>query len=514
MKRDREIFIGIDVGTSGARALLCDATGDVQGAATASYPTLHPKPLWSEQEPEDWWRATVAATRRAVRRARAKRREIRAIGLTGQMHGAVFLDAGHKVLRPAILWNDQRTAEECAEITESVGAKRLMRLTCNPALTGFTAPKMLWVRKNEPRVYERTRKVLLPKDYVRFRMSGEFATDVSDASGTLLFDVPRRRWSRQVLAALDIDPELLPDCTESEEVCARVSPGGADELGVPAGTPIAAGGGDQAAGAVGNGIVRPGVVSATIGTSGVVFAFSDRVQTDPVGRVHTFCHAVRGKWHVMGVMLSAGGSLRWFRNALGSPESDEARRHGRDPYDALCDLAAQAPAGSEGLYFLPYLTGERTPHADPYARGAWVGLTPRHAKAHLARALLEGVCYGMRDSLEIIRQMKVPVRQVRVSGGGGRSPLWRQMLADVFGMSVHTINAEEGPAYGAALLAAVASGAFGNVREACGATIRQTGATRPRRRSVREYERLYPEFGRLYAALRDEFPRLTRPPEA
>ena len=502
-------LMGIDVGTSGTKALLCDDRGKILATATEEYHSHQPKPLWSEQDPEDWWQATIESVKRVLNKAKVKGSDVQGIGLSGQMHGAVFLDRHHKVLRHAILWNDQRTAAECDEITETVGAKRLIRLVCNPALTGFTAPKILWVRKHEPRVYEKTRHILLPKDYVRFRLSGTFATEVSDASGTLLLDVRSRRWSRTVLSELKIDARLLPDCFESEEVTAEVSAEAAKHLGIPAATPIVGGGGDQAAGAVGNGIVRGGAISATLGTSGVVFAYSDEVQTDPQGRVHTFCHAVKGKWHVMGVMLSAGGSFQWYRNNMAEQEKAEAERRKCNPYDLLCKEAAKSPVGSEGLVFLPYLTGERTPHADPHAKGAWIGLTARHTKAHMIRSLLEGVTFGMRDSLEIIKGMGVPIRQVRVSGGGARSAFWRQMQADVYGKSVSTINASEGPAFGVALLAGVGTGAFKNVREACESTIKTTSTTRPKKKAVSIYDKVYPEFGKLYHALKKDFVALS-----
>ena len=503
-------LIGIDIGTSGAKTLLCDDRGAILASDTEAYPISSPKPLWSEQNPEDWWQAAVRSVRRVLRKAKVKGGDVQGVGLSGQMHGAVFLGASNRVLRPAILWNDQRTAEECHDITEKIGARRLIRLVCNPALTGFTAPKILWVRKHEPRVYEKTRRILLPKDYIRFRLSGASATEVSDASGTLLFDVKKRRWSKTVLSELGIDADLMPECHESEEVSAQVDAAVARQLGIPAGTPIVGGGGDQAAGAVGNGIVRPGVISATLGTSGVVFAYSEDVQTDPHGRVHTFCHAVRGAWHVMGVMLSAGGAFQWYRNQFAQLERAEAKRRKCDPYALLCEEAAKADLGSEGLVFLPYLTGERTPHADPDAKGAWIGLTPRHGKPHLIRSLLEGVTFGMRDSLEIIHDMGVPIRNIRVSGGGAVSPFWRQMQADIYGKAVDTINAAEGPAFGVALLAGVGTGAFKSVQEACKATIRTTTTTRPKRKAVATYNAVHPTFQKLYWSLKDDFPALSQ----
>jgi len=503
-------LVGIDVGTSGARALVCDATGQVVATATAEYPCYTPRALWSEQDPRDWWAGTCRAVREALAEAGTDGSQVKGIGLSGQMHGLVMLDAGHEVIRPAILWNDQRTAAECAEMTETIGYERLIELACNPALTGFTAPKILWVRKNEPENYGRCRKILLPKDYVRFRMSGTFATEVSDASGMLLLDIRRRDWSAEILEKLDIDRDLLADCHESPEVSAEVSAAAADELGVAAGTPIVGGGGDQAAGAVGNGIVRSGAISATIGTSGVVFAFSDTVATDPQGRVHTFCHAVPGAWHVMGVVLSAGGSLQWYRNEMAEAEKAEAQRRGVDPYEILTAEAARAVAGCEGLIFLPYLTGERTPHADPNARGALVGLTPRHGRNEVIRAVMEGITYAMKDSLEIIRGMGVEIGRIRLSGGGARSEFWRQLQADVYGQSVCTINAEEGPAYGVALLAGVGTGTWSSVQEACGAAIRVTNEYDANENNSRVYASLYPVFQQVYRSLKDDFAAITR----
>ncbi|MBM4043930.1 MAG: xylulokinase [Planctomycetes bacterium] len=498
-------LIGIDVGTSGTKSLICDEKGKIYASVTKEHPSSHPEPLWSEQNPDDWWRSTVEAVQAALKESQVDPKEIKGIGLSGQMHGLVMLDENCEVLRPAILWNDQRTAAECAEITSKIGAEKLIELTCNPALTGFTAPKILWVRKNEPEIYEKTRKILLPKDYIRFCLTGVFATEVSDASGTLLLDVRARRWSDAVLSALEIDKELLPDCYESVEVSGQLSDVVAAHLGIPAGIPVVGGGGDQAAQAVGSGIVKTGIVSATIGTSGVVFAFSDIVQTDPQGRAHTFCHAVPGKWHVMGVMLSAGGSFQWFRNNLSAMECDQAKRMDVDPYEILCEEAEEAAAGCEGLIFLPYLTGERTPHADPNARGAWIGLTARHGKAEMIRSLLEGITYGMKDSLEIIKGMGIPVTQIRVSGGGARSDFWRQLQADVYGQPVCVINETAGAAFGAALLAGVGTGVFGSVDEACQATIKVVTETPPDPGNAKVYRRYYSIYQQLYRSLKNDF---------
>ncbi len=500
------VFLGIDVGTSGTKTLAMREDGKILATATVAYPLSHPRPGWSEQDPEDWWRATIKSVRMVVKAGKIKPTDVAGIGLSGQMHGSVFLDARQQVIRPAILWNDQRTSAECAEIESRAGGRvQLIELVANPALTGFTAPKIVWLRKHEPRNFERTKQVLLPKDYVRFRLTGEFATEVSDASGTLLLDVRGRHWCKPLLELLQLDGVLLPRVYESEEVSGKLSAAAAKLLGLPAGVGVVGGGGDQAAGAVGNGIVRTGVISATMGTSGVVFAHSDTVQFDPQGRLHTFCHAVRGKWHVMGVVLSAGGSLQWYRNQLAQAEVAEARRKKIDPYDLIMAQAEQAPAGSEGLFFLPYLTGERTPHADPHARGAWVGLSLRHGRPHLVRSILEGATYAMRDSLEIIQQMHVPAREVRLSGGGARSRFWRQMQADIYGLKSVTTNSQEGPAYGVALLAAVGTGAYKSVVEACGATIKVTQTTTPNAKARKAYDGLYPVYQKLYRSLKDDF---------
>jgi len=502
-------LLGIDIGTSGTKTLLIDETGRIAASVTVEYPSYAPKPAWSEQDPEDWWQATVSSIRQALQQAGVNGREVSGLGLSGQMHGSVFLDAGGNVLRRAILWNDQRTGAECEEITEAAGGRaELIRLVANPALTGFTAPKILWVRKHEPAVYEKTAKILLPKDYVRYRLTGEFATEVSDASGTLLLDVARRRWSDELLERLGIDKALLPTVFESQEVSGRVTAAAAEATGLAEGTPVVGGGGDQAAGAVGNGIVRRGVISATLGTSGVVFAHADEVEIDPEGRVHTFCHAVEGKWHVMGVVLAAGGSLQWFRNTLCGDLVERARAEGIDPYELITAEAASVPPGSDGLYFLPYLTGERTPHADPNARAAWVGLSNMHTRAHMARAVMEGATYAMRDCLQIIQGMGVPVTEIRVAGGGARSAFWRSLQADIYRQTVWTVSSQEGPAYGVALLAGVGTGVWKSVPEACDATIRTVEATEPDPERVARYDRLYPEYGQLYRSLKDDFARI------
>src|SRR5258706_9662703 len=425
-------LLGIDIGTSGTKTLICDETGSVLATAMAEHPISSPNPGWSEQNPEDWWKATCKATNAVMKRAKVRPTEIGGVGLSGQMHGSVFLPEGStKPLRPALLWNDQRTAKQCDEITAKAGGREaLIDLVANPALTGFTAPKILWVRENEPKVYEKTKHILLPKDYIRYRLTGDYATDVGDASGTLLLDVKNRRWSDQLLAILQIDKSLLPtNVHESHEVTGTLSKDAAKLLGLQEGTPVVGGSGDQPAGAVGNGIVSAGIVSATLGTSGVVFTHSDQPNLDPEGRVHTMCHAVPGKWCVFGCMLSAGGSFQWFRNNLAETEVAIAKKRKIDPYELLIAEAQRAKPGCEGLFFLPYLTGERCPHPDPSARGGWIGLSARSRRHDMIRSLLEGVTFGMRDALEIMKQMNIPIEQIRASGGGGRRAFLRPLPA-------------------------------------------------------------------------------------
>lgn len=498
-------LLGIDIGTSGTKTLLIDEEGKVLASAGYEYPLSTPRPGWAEQDPHHWWEATQATIRQVLEKAGISGDQVRGIGLSGQMHGSVFLDAANEVLRPALLWCDQRTAAQCEWITNTVGAERVVELTSNPVLTGFTAPKVVWLRDHEPDTFARVRKVLLPKDYIRFKLTGAFATEVSDASGTAMFHVRERRWATELLEAIDVPTEWMPECFESYVPSARVSAEAAAATGLKQGTPVVGGGGDQAAGAVGNGIVESGIISSTVGTSGVVFAFSDEPSVDPRLRLHTFCHAVPGKWHQMGVMLSAGGSLRWYRDCIGTEEVREARSRGVDPYEVISEEAAGAPAGCEGLIFLPYLTGERTPYPDPNARGVYFGLTLRHGRPHLARAVMEGVAYGLRDSFEILAEMNVPIREVRASGGGARSPLWRQIQADVTGREHVTINIDEGPALGVALLAGVGTEVWGSVAEACRAVIQVTNRCAPNPEASAVYNRYYPVYRGLYGTLKDQF---------
>jgi xylulokinase len=499
------ISIGIDVGTSGTKALAINPEGKILAEAAAGYPLHHPKPLWSEQDPEDWWQATVKVVQTIVKKAKLKPTDVKAIGLSGQMHGSVFLDKSDKIIRRALLWNDQRTEAECAEIEKRVGGrKQLIKLVANPALTGFTAPKILWLRNHEPKNFARLARVLLPKDEIRRRLSGEYATEVSDASGMLLLDVVKRKWSKQLLSKLELDESLLGTCYESEEVTGKLTKDAAKLLGLTTDCVVVGGAGDCAAGAVGNGIVKSGLLNTSLGTSGVVFAYSDEPQFDPEGRLHTFCHAVRGKWHMMGVTLCAGGSLQWFHDNVCAVDAK-----GKSIYDQLTKGAADVPAGSEGLQFLPYLAGERTPHLDPQARGAFVGLTLSHSRNHLTRAIMEGVTYSLCDSFEIMSDLGVPVKQIRASGGGSKNPFWRQMQADVFGKPVFSMVADEGAAYGVALLAAVGAGEYKDITEACAATIKTADESKPNAQTKKVYDRAFPVYQSLYRSLKDEFKKLS-----
>lgn len=487
-------LMGIDVSTTGVKALIIAPDGQVIASANTEQPLSTPYPLWSEQDPADWWRSTLASVSQALARSGISGAEITAIGLTGQMHGLTLLDERGTVLRPAILWNDQRTAAQCDEIRARIGRKRLIEITGNDALTGFTAPKILWVRENEPQIYARVRHILLPKDYVRYLLTGGFAVDCADGAGTILFDIKTRNWSPEILNALDIPIEWLPKTFEGSQVTGAISAEAAALTGLKAGTPVVGGGGDQAAQAVGVGAVRPGIVALTLGTSGVVFASTNGPFIEPEGRLHAFCHSVPGRWHLMGVMLSAAGSLRWYRDTL-APGED---------YDSLLAPAEQVQPGCEGLLFLPYLTGERTPHPDPLARGAFAGLTVRHTKAHLTCAILEGVAFGLRDSFELIKTAgQVQIDQVRVSGGGAKSHLWRQILADVFNAELVTVNTTEGAAYGAALLAGVGCGIYSDTDAACAKAVKVTGSTIPQALNVEKYDRLFPFYRDLYPALKD-----------
>lgn len=494
-------FLGIDVSTTGAKALLIDQSGAVAGSAVSPLTLSTPRPLWSEQNPEDWQQGTVRSIRQVLQQSGVDVGAVAALGLTGQMHGLVLLDEQGQALRPAILWNDQRTGPQCDQMRARLGKERLIAITGNDALPGFTAPKILWVQQNEPEVYAAARHVLLPKDYARYRLTGECAMDKADGSGTQLFDLKTRTWSPEVLSALDIPPEWMPPAYEGPEFTGRVSAEAAGLSGLLEGTPVAAGGGDQAAQAVGVGAVHPGVIALTLGTSGVVFASTAAPLYEPEGRLHAFCHALPDRWHLMGVMLSAAGSLQWHRDALAPGLA----------FDDLLKEAEAVPAGSEGLQFLPYLTGERTPYPDPLARGAWVGLTLRHGRGHLTRAVLEGVAYGLKDSFNLIRQAGLGnIEQVRISGGGARSLLWRQILANVLEVELVSVNTTEGAAYGAALLAGVGAGAWPSVPEACQSAVQILGRTSPNESQYAAYRQGYEVYRSLYPALKPSFEALNK----
>lgn len=491
--RDQMYFLGIDIGTGGSRTALIDTKGKVVASAVCDHAAFaSPRIGWAEQDPRDWWRASVNAIRQTLDLSGFGPEKIAAVSFSGQMHGSVLLDNNNNVLRPALLWCDQRTDNQCRQITECVGAERLIELVSNPAITGFTLPKLLWVRENEPETWSRVHTVLLPKDYIRFCLTGDKASDVADSSGTLLFDVCNRRWSNEMLDAFEIERSLLPEVYESTEVTGKVSRSGAEATGLLEGTRVVAGAGDNAAGAIGMGIVKPGTLSSTIGTSGVVFAVTSKPTIDLKGRVHTLCHAVPNRWHMTGVTLAAGLSLTWFR---------ENFAHGAT-YAELDKEAATVSAGSDGAIWLPYLMGERTPHMDPKARGAFVGLTANHQRAHLTRAVMEGVAFSLRDAIEIFREMGARVDHIRLGGGGSHSALWRQIQADVFAEPVETIEADEGAAFGAAILAGIGVGAWDSVDEACERTIRVAGSVGPDYTAVDVLNRNYQAYKKLYPALR------------
>lgn len=491
-------LLGLDISTTGAKALVIDAGGEVIASHSTPQPISNPYPLWSEQNPADWWDGITTSIRAALREANLTGDDIAAVGLTGQMHGLVMLDASGEVLRPSILWNDQRTQKQCDDITTKLGFEHLIELTGNRALTGFTAPKILWVRENEPDIYAKTAHTLLPKDYIRYKLTGDYATDLAGAAGTSLLNVAKREWSDEVIDALEIPRDWLPQTHEGTEITGTISPTGAEATGLKAGTPVVGGGGDQAAGAVGMGAVEPGIIGLTVGTSGVVFAPLDHYAYEPDGALHAFCHAVPRQWHFMGVMLSAAGSLQWYKDKLA-------------PDMAFSDLlapAADITPGAEGLLFLPYLTGERTPHPDPLARGAFIGLTTRHTQAHMTRAVLEGVAFGLKDSFTLISKAGLPEEiEVRVSGGGAQSPVWRQILADVIGATLVSVSTTEGGAYGAALLAAVGAGIYPDVQTACRETITTSEATPPDEHST-VYDEYYAIYRKLYPALKETFASL------
>src|SRR5687768_710808 len=492
-------FLGIDTSTTSSKALLIDDKGKVIAVASSPHTLQTPRPLWSEQDPREWWEAVSASIRSVLEKAGISAESIGAVGLTGQMHGLVLLDETGQVLRPAILWNDQRTQSQCDEIHQIIGREKFIQITGNVALTGFTAPKILWVRENQADVYAKARHVLLPKDYIRYKLTGKYAMDKADGAGTVLFDLKSRDWSDEVLSALDISRVWMPQTFEGTQVTGSVTEEAASITGLKAGTPVMAGGGDQAASAVGVGAVEPGIVGLTLGTSGVIFATTPSALIEPEGRLHAFCHAVPGMWHFMGVMLSAAGSLQWYRDTL-APNTG---------FDELLKEAEAIPAGSEGLQFLPYLSGERTPHPDPLARGAFIGLTIRHTRPHMTRAVLEGVAFGLRDSFTLIQNAGLgTITQVRASGGGTKGALWRQILASVLEAELVTVNTTEGAAYGAAILAGVGMGAWADVPSASDACIKITGSTQPVPSEMDAYRQAYPVYQDLYPALKSSFDRM------
>lgn len=510
-----QALLGIDLGTTGIKAALFAINdGQVLASAFIEYPLFHPRPGWAEQSPATWWQATVIAIRACIQQGEehgVRPEDIQGIGLSGQMHGIVLLDKDSEVLRPCIIWADQRSEEQCRWMTEHVGLDRLIAYVSNPALPGFSAPKVLWVREHEPDLFARAHQLLLPKDYIRYQLTGSAALEISDAAGTCLFDVKRGEWSHELLEAIDLAPTFLPPVVPSEKVAGTITPQVAALTGLVAGTPVAGGGADNACGAVGNGVVQQGLALISLGTSGVVLAHanSPRVDTSsPVPRVHTFNHAVPGAWYLMGVTQGAGLSLRWLRDNIGLPERALEGWTGIDAYEFLTREAANAPAGSAGLFFLPYLQGERTPHLDAYARGGWIGLSAIHDRRHLVRSVLEGVAFSLKDCFSIINEQGLRIDQVRATGGGTKSPLWRQIIADILGVELVTTSAQEGPAFGAALLAGVASGVYHSVSQACELTVRIHERTTPRQETVEGYARAYETFRALYPALK---PILSRP---
>lgn len=504
-----QALLGIDLGTTGVKAALFAAEdGHVLSSAFVEYPLLHPQPGWAEQYPADWWQATVTAIRTCLAQAAlrdAQPADVQGLGLSGQMHGVVLLDEENQVLRPCIIWADQRSEAQCRWMMERVGAERLIEHVSNPALPGFSAPKALWVRDKEPAVFARTRTILLPKDYIRYRLTGIRAMEISDSAGTCLLNVKEGKWSHEVLEAIGFDPALLPPVVASDAVCGTIIEEVAQLTGLAAGTPVAGGGADNACGAVGNGVVQPGLVLVSIGTSGVVLAYASTPQVDtsgPIPRVHTFNHAVPGAWYLMGVTQAAGLSLRWVRDNIGLPERALEHWTGLDAYELLAKEAEQIAPGCDGLFFLPYLQGERTPHLDPSARGGWIGLTASHDRRHLIRAVLEGVAFSLKDCFAILREQGLRLDQVRATGGGAKSPLWRQILADVLGVELVTTNAHEGPAFGAALHAGVASGAYHSIQQACDSMVRLVEYTEPRPEIEQVYARKYETYRALYPALK------------
>ncbi|HID95333.1 MAG TPA: xylulokinase [Candidatus Latescibacteria bacterium] len=504
-------LLGIDIGTTGAKTVLINEEGELISSSTVPYPLSTPHPNWAEQDPEDWWNGTVRSIKKVLDDAGIDPCSIAGLGLSGQMHSSVFLDVDNRVLRPAILWCDTRTEPQCRWIIEKVGVENLRQYVSNFAFEGFTAPKIIWLRENEPQIYSRVNTVLLPKDYIRFRLTGEIAMEVSDAAGTLLFDVRNRIWSEEILDKLDIPLSWFPRVYESIDVCGRVTREAEQLTGLKSGTPVVGGGADNTCGAVGTGIVKSGRVLSSIGTSGVIFAHTDEVKVDPQMRVHTFCHSVPEKWYLMGVVLSAGGSFRWFRDTIGGIESKLEEISGISSYEILTKEAEKVGPGSEGLIFLPYLMGERTPHRDANAKGVFFGITGRHTRGHLVRSVLEGITFAMRDSLEIIKGLGLQIDQIRATGGGAQSRLWQQLQADIYNAPVITVNtSQEGPAFGSAIMAGVGAGVWSNLEEATDHIIRITTETEPIEENVQIYNGLYEIFRSLYPRLQKSFQKVSQ----
>ncbi|MBC8389723.1 MAG: xylulokinase [Actinobacteria bacterium] len=487
-------LISFDIGTSSTRCILINEDGKLIASAIKEYPLFTPKPGWAEQDPEDWWKATVFTIKEVLTKSKINPSNIAAIGLSGQMHGSVFLDKGGKVIRPAILWCDQRTEAQCKEIYDIFGYEGFIKLSYNQALTGFTAPKILWLKEVEPENYKKVIQILLPKDFIRYKLSGEYATEVSDASGTILLDIKKRDWSKEILSGLSINKSLLPKVYESSEITSYLSAEAAKITCLKAGIPIVGGAGDQAGGAVGSGIVSEGLISDYLGTSGVVFAYSDSPVYDPQGRLHSFCHAIPNKWHLMGVTLAAAGSFKWYHDTIGPQD-----------YDILNQQAGSVSPGSEGLIFLPYLSGERTPYNDPYARGVFFGLSYAHTKNHMARSVMEGVAFSQYDCLNLMNELGIKSDKVILFGGGARSKLWRQIISDIFSITIVTLNVEEGPSYGAAILAGVGAGIYKTVKEAADRIIKEVNRTSPNSDNVKKYRKYYKSYRSLYQSLKGEF---------
>ncbi len=501
-------ILGVDCGTSGTKTVLFDETGKVMASKTIEYPMYQPKNGYAEQDPADWVDAMKGTIKAVMAQSGVKKKDVKGIGISGQMHGLVMLDKNNKVLRRSIIWCDQRTAAEVEQMNRIVGREKLIEITANPALTGWTAAKILWVKNNEPEIYAQVRHILLPKDYLRFVLTQEYATEVSDASGMQLLDVPNRKWSDEILSAFEIDKTWLGKVYESCEVTGTLTKKMADELGLCEGTIVVGGAGDNAAAAIGTGVAKDGKAFTTIGTSGVVFAHTSQVSIDPKGRVHTCCAAVPGSWHVMGVTQGAGLSLKWFRDNFCNAEKETAKYMGVDEYYLMDKQAETVPIGANRLLYLPYLMGERTPHLDPDARGMFFGLSAMHTKKEMLRAVLEGVSYSLRDCVEVFREMNIDVSDMMACGGGGTSPLWRSMLADLYNCSVKTVASKEGPALGVALLAGVGAGIYSSVPEACEAVVKTDKVQNPVAENVPEYESFYRLYTEIYPALKAQFAKL------